>query len=240
MQPECYKEALALLTDPRFAYIRKRAERHPLTWDEFVLLPQPPGTTPLQVWDLLTALRRHTAIELPEYAVDALGRRGWYSLTRSMRADLADIDRRCNRDSWLAASLQSSAATQFTVASHVNAALTAVGEDGVFLGNKRANELLLGERRPRSAEEQLLLNCHRVMWELDELADQTCTPDLIRSIHARIAENAPQHSPSPPGLGVGGWTYSALDGAATLESIAQRSAVFEDAKIDAALVGSAR
>jgi hypothetical protein len=170
-----------------------------------------PGTTPSQVWNLLTALRRHTAVELPQYAVDARGFRGWYSLTRSMRADLADIDRRCNRDSWLATSLRSNAATHFLVASHVNAALTAVGEDGVFLGQKRANDLLLGERRPQSPEEQVLLNCHRVMWELDELADQPCTPELIRSIHARVAENAPQRSPSPPGLEIGAWELTALD-----------------------------
>lgn len=221
MQPECFQEALALLTDPRFAYIHRRAEHHPLTWDEFVLLPQPPGTTPSQVWDLLTALRRHTAVELPDYAIDTLGRRGWYSLTRSMRADLADIDRRCSRDSWLAASLRSNAATHFVVASHVNAALTAVGEDGVFLGHKRANELLLGERNPRTAEEQLLLNTHRVMWELEDLADQRCTPELIRSIHARVAEDAPQRSPSPPGLDIGGWELTALDEGASLDYIAR-------------------
>ena len=221
MQPECFQEALALLTDQRFAHIHRRAERHPLAWDDFVLLPQPPGTTPLQVWDLLTALRRHTAIELPQQAVDTLGRRGWYSLTRSMRADLADIERRCNRDSWLAASIRSSAATHFLVASHVNAALTAVGEDGVFLARKRANELLLGERNPQNAEEQLLLNCHRVMWDLEELAEEPCTPELIRAIHARVAKNAPQSRRSPPGLWGGGWAYSApAEEATLLDSIA--------------------
>jgi hypothetical protein len=221
MESGWFQEAMTLVTDPRFANIRRRAEHHPLTWEEFVLLPQPPGTTPQQVWELLTALRRHTAVELPQYAVDTLGRRGWYSLTRSMRTDLADIDRRCSRDSWLAESLQSNAATHFVVASHVNAALTAVGEDGVFIGPKRANELLLGERRPRTAEEQLLLNTHSVMWDLEELADQRCTPELIRSIHARIAEDAPQRVPSPPGLGIGGWEIISLEAGATLQYVAR-------------------
>jgi hypothetical protein len=217
----CYQKAMALVADPRFAFIRRRAEHHPLTWDEFLVLPQPDGAPPNQVWDLLTALRRHTAVELPEYAVDTIGRRGWYTLTRSMRADLADIDRRCNRDSWLAGSLRSNAATHFVVASHVNAALTAVGEDGVVLGRQRANELLLGERRPRTPEEQVLLNTHRVMWELEDLANQRCTPDLIRAIHARVAENAPQRSPSPPGLEIGGWKFTALEPQATLEYVAR-------------------
>ena len=221
MESGWFQEAMALLTDRRFAAIRRRAEHHPLAWDEFVLLPQPPGAAPAQVWDLLTALRRHTAVELPEYAVDTLGRRGWYSLTRSMRADLADIDRRCSRDSSLAESLRSNAATHFVVASHVNAALTAIGEDGVYLDHKRANEVLLGERRPRTPEEQLLLNTHQVMWELDELADQRCTPQLIRSIHARVAENAPQRLPTPPGLDMGGWDRIPLDAEATLEYVSR-------------------
>lgn len=221
MESGWFQEAFALVTDARFASIRRRAEHHPLTWDEFVLLPQPPGPTPRQIWELLTVLRRHTAVKLPEYAVDTLGRRGWYSLTRSMRGDLADIDRRCSRDSWLAETLQSNAATHFVVAAHVNAALTAVGEDGVSIGPKRANELLLGERRPRTAEEQLLLNTHRVMWELEELAGQRCTPELIRSIHARVAEDAPQRSPSPPGLGIGGWEITSLDADATLQYVAR-------------------
>lgn len=212
-----FQEALSLLTDPRFAYIRRRAERHPLTWDEFVLLPQPPDFTPLQVWTLLMALRRHTAVELPKYAVDTLGRRSWYTLTRSMRVELADIDRRCNRDSWLAASLRSSATTHFVVASHVNAALTAVGEDGVYLTRSRANELLLAELPQRNAEEQLLLNCHHVMRQLDEFANQKCTPELIRAIHTRIAENAPQRNPSPPSLETG-WGFLGGDPDATLEA----------------------
>ncbi|MGC8635002.1 MAG: Fic family protein [Candidatus Limnocylindrales bacterium] len=221
MESGWFQEAMALVTDRRFAAIRRRAEHYPLTWDEFVLLPQPPGAAPAQVWDLLTALRRQTAVELPEYAVDTLGRRGWYSLTRSMRADLADIDRRCNRDSSLAESLRSNAATHFVVASHVNAALTAIGEDGVYLDHKRTNEVLLGERRPRTSEEQLLLNTHRVMWELEELADQRCTPQLIRSIHARVAENAPQRLPTPPGLDMGGWERIPLDADATLEYVSR-------------------
>lgn len=218
-----FQETLALLSDSRFAYIHRRAEHHPLPWDEFVLLPQPPGTTPQQVWDLLTALRRHTAIELPKYAVLASGCHGWYSLTRSMRAELADIDRRCNRESWLAASLRSNATTHFIVVSHVNAALTAVGEDGVFLSRNRANELLLGEEQPRNAEEQLLLNCHRVMRELGEYADRKCTPELIRAIHARVAEDAPQRMPSPPGLDleIGGCAYVAADKETILDSIAR-------------------
>ena len=221
MDDHSYREALALVTDPRFALIRRRAEQHPLTWDEFRVLPQPEGASPARVWELLTALRRHTAVELPAYAVDTIGRRGWYTLTRSMRTDLADIDRRCNRDSWLAASLRSNAATHFVVASHVNAALTAVGEDGVVLARQRAIELLLGERRPRTPEEQVLLNSHRVMWDLENLADERCTPDLIRALHARIAESAPQRTASPPGLDIGGWTFTALDPQATLEYVAR-------------------
>ncbi|MDR0349933.1 MAG: hypothetical protein LBH64_00070, partial [Coriobacteriales bacterium] len=88
-----FSKALALLKDPRFAYIRKRADKYPLTLEEFDALPLPEGLSSTQTWELLTALRRLTAVEIPEFFVDACGRRGWYSITRSMLDDLAYIEK---------------------------------------------------------------------------------------------------------------------------------------------------
>ena len=203
MESGWFEEAMVLVTDRRFASSGGALSTIPSPGTSSCCCPSRRGGAGPGLGSP-TALRRHTAVELPEYAVDTLGRRGWYSLTRSMRADLADIDRRCNPDSSLAESLRSNAATHFVVASHVNAALTAIGEDGVYLDHRRANESCSGSDAP-GRRRSTLLNTHRVMWELEELADQRCTPQLIRSIHARVAENAPQRLPTPPGLEIGGW-----------------------------------
>ena len=100
--------------------IRRRAEDGPLLWHEFTLMPQPAGLSPTETWALLTSLRRQTAIEFAPYIIDSEGRSGCHSFTRSMRADLADIDRRCHRDSWLDLVIRSRNAAHFVAEAHIS------------------------------------------------------------------------------------------------------------------------
>ncbi|MGV8083598.1 MAG: hypothetical protein AB2L09_08215 [Coriobacteriia bacterium] len=137
---------------------------------------------------------------------DSQGRHGWYTLTRSMRADLANIDRRCHKGSWLDSTMRSKTVTHSLLNAHVNGALTAIREDGVLVSRSRANEILFGERAPRNPGEHLLLNCHQVMWKFDEFVDEKCTPELITELHRRIADRAPQTTAPLPRLKIGTWT----------------------------------
>jgi len=227
---ERFDWTLSLLTDPRFIHIRRRAEEYPLTWTDFRLMPQPPEVSPEQTWRLLTALRRQTAVMLLD--ADSEGRHGWYALTRSMRADLADIDRRCHKGSWLDSAIRSKTVTQYLLNAHVNGALTAIREDGVLLSRTRANEILFGVRTPRNPGEHLLLNCHRVMWRLDEYVDQECTPELITELHARIADQAPQSTAPLPRLKIGTWSDPAFSSPA--EALEKVSAYVNGRNVDAA------
>ncbi|MGV8083028.1 MAG: hypothetical protein AB2L09_05275 [Coriobacteriia bacterium] len=219
MANECFEWALGLLKDPRFMEMRKRADDRPLPWDEFMKMAPPSGVSSLQAWDLLTTIRRQTAVELP--FLDGSGKRGWHSHTRSMLADLTDIDERCHEGSWLDTAIRSRNATHFLIEMLVDDANTAIREDGIVLGYERAREILLGQRAPENPEEQLLLNCHRAQWSLESLVTRECTPDLIRALHEKISEGVGELAASLPGWEPGVWANVRLSGEESLELISR-------------------
>jgi Fic family protein len=216
---ERLRTTLELLEDPRFGELRRIAEERPISWDEFEQMTQPSGMSPAQTWELLTLLRRQTAVDFPFR--DSRGRRGWCSLTRSMMSDYADIDWRCHQGSRLDQAIRSRNATYFLIEAHVNDAVTAIRDDGVALGYERAREILLGEREPSGPDELILLNSHRARWDLEDLGRQRCTPELIRRLHRRVTKGAEQPSVSSPDPGSEFWEGANLDSEASLDLISR-------------------
>ncbi len=185
---EVVQRLLTLLKNPVLYNLRKLSDEHLLTRAEFDKMQMPAGLTHQQTWNVLNALRRQTAIELPFR--DGEGRRGWYSLIKPTMADLDDIDRRCCEGSWLDLALKTRNTTYFLVEAHVDDAVTAVREDGLDIGYEKAREVLLNERPPEGPEEMLLLNGHRALWDLEEYVAKPCTPAVIRELHARVSQGA--------------------------------------------------
>lgn len=185
MTSEIVDQMIALLKDPTFCNLRRLVDEHPLPWAEFCNVVTPAGITQKQTWDMLNALRRQTAIELPFR--DGDGRRGWYYPTRSILDDLDDIDRRCHEGSWLDTAIKSRNTTFFLIEAHVDEAITTIREDGLTIGYEKAREVLLGERDPENSEERLLLNGHQAIWDLDEYVDRPCTPETILEMYERVS-----------------------------------------------------
>ncbi|MEG0756878.1 MAG: hypothetical protein RR505_00605, partial [Raoultibacter sp.] len=162
---------------------------------EFCTMQVPDSLTREQTWDILNALRRQMAVDLPFR--DGDGRRGWYYPTHSILADLDDIDRRCQEGSWLDTAIKSRNTTYFLIESHVNEAITIIREDGLNISYEKAREVLLGERDPENSDEQLLSNGFQALWDLDEYAEQTCTPELIFSIFEKISDGVDNQTTDP-------------------------------------------
>ena len=165
MSDATVRQMISLLKDPVFCGLRVLADERPLTREEFEMLAMPEGVSREQTWDILNALRRQTAVELPFR--DGEGRRGWYYPTRSIVANLDDIDKRCHAGSWLDLAVRSRNATYFLVEAHVDEAVATLKEDGLSIGYEKAREVLLSERDPETSEERLLLNWHRTAWHLE-------------------------------------------------------------------------
>ena len=184
---------ISLLKDPVFCGLRWCWWMTSPDAEEFEMLAMPKGVSREQAWDILNALRRQTAVELPFR--DGEGRRGWYYPTRSIVANLDDIDKRCHAGSWLDLAVRSRNATYFLVEAHVDEAVATLKEDGLSIGYEKAREVLLSERNPETSEERLLLNWHRTAWHLEELADAPCTPDTILAVYERVACGVEGQSP---------------------------------------------
>ena len=187
MSDATVRQMISLLKDPVFCGLRVLADERPLTREEFEMRAMPEGVSREQAWDILNALRRQTAVELPFR--DGEGRRGWYYPTRSIVANLDDIDKRCHAGSWLDLAVRSRNATYFLVEAHVDEAVATLKEDGLSIGYEKAREVLLSERDPETSEERLLLNWHRTAWHLEELAGRPCTPEIVEENSETYAEH---------------------------------------------------
>ena len=213
------QQMVMLLKDPTFCSLRTLVDEHPLPWAEFESLEVPTAITREQTWDILNALRRQTAVELPFR--DGKGRCGWYYPTRSIVADLDDIDKRCHEGSWLDLATRSRNTTYFLVEAHVDEAIATLQEDGLTIGYEKAREVLLAERDPESSEEQLLLNWHRAAWYLEELVDTPCTPDVILEMYERISYGVEGQTTRSSRQGSRLWKRKQLDCPAALSLAAK-------------------
>ncbi|WP_417144069.1 hypothetical protein [Raoultibacter massiliensis] len=219
MTNETVEQMIALLKTPELCDLRRLADEHPLPWAEFVKLKEPAGITQGQAWDILNTLRRQTAIELPFR--DGEGRCGWYYPTRSIEADLDEIDKRCHAGSLLDLAIKSRNTTYFLIEAHVADAITIVQEDGLAIGYEKAREVLLGEREPENSGERLLLNGHQAIWDLDDYAERPCTPELIFEMYEKISKGVDdQTTPSRVQQSLN-WKRKRLDSLAALSLVAK-------------------
>ncbi|WP_302398310.1 hypothetical protein [Eggerthella sinensis] len=219
MSDATVRQMVALLKDPVFWGLRTLVDEHPLSWEEFEQLEMPADLTRTQTWDILNALRRQTAIELPFR--DGEGRCGWYYPTRSITADLDDIDKRCHEGSWLDLATRSRNTVYFLVEAHVDEAIATLGEDGLAIGYEKAREVLLAEREPESPEERLLLNWQRATWDIEELVDEPCTPETILGVYDRISCGAGEQTTRSLRQGSRLWKRKQIDRPAALTLVAK-------------------
>lgn len=219
MSDATVRQMISLLKDPVFCGLRVLADERPLTREEFEMLAMPEGVSREQAWDILNALRRQTAVELPFR--DGEGRRGWYYPTRSIVANLDDIDKRCHAGSWLDLAVRSRNATYFLVEAHVDEAVATLKEDGLSIGYGKAREVLLSERDPETSEERLLLNWHRTAWHLEELAGRPCTPEIVLEVYERVSRGVERQVTRSSRQGSRLWKRKPLDRSAALALVSK-------------------
>ena len=219
MSDATVRQMISLLKDPVFCGLRVLADERPLTREEFEMLAMPEGVSREQTWDILNALRRQTAVELPFR--DGEGRRGWYYPTRSIVANLDDIDKRCHAGSWLDLAVRSRNATYFLVEAHVDEAVATLKEDGLSIGYEKAREVLLSERDPETSEERLLLNWHRTAWHLEELAGRPCTPEIVLEVYERVSRGVERQVTRSSRQGSRLWKRKPLDRSAALALVSK-------------------
>lgn len=180
-----FDRAEDLLTDPSFASLANRSVRDYISWDELVAdHPLPAGLSAKQTWTLLSEIRRFGAVVFPIPSL--AGEYFWYHITSEGSACLETIQKHSAPDSVLHRTLLEREGHRFLLRSRVRETIATCELDGIHVD--RANARVVTENRtPRTPEDRLLVNSYEMLKELDSLASERFTPDLVRHVYERAA-----------------------------------------------------
>lgn len=176
----------ALLADPVFAGLAEEAVRDYIDWDELTRRPLPAGMSADDAWRVLTTLRRFGATRFPLH--DMHQRQYWYTLTREADVCIDAIERYCHTDSVVHRAILHRHGRVFLVGSRIREAIAVCQLDGVAVSKAKAERMLQSGRAPRDDTERFVLNSHALLYELDDLADEPFTPELLRRLYDRLVE----------------------------------------------------
>ncbi len=165
-----------LMSDDRFIALRRKADQGIFLWPDMRRERMPEGYSDEQAWELLTLVRRQTAVQLPWNAFCTKKRNGrsWFSNSRALTERLARLDATMADGAALSASLlrhRGAVEVQAWGGRDVEAALAADGAVGSAPGEREA----------------LLGNLAGVLAESDAYAASPLTPATVRDIHQRLA-----------------------------------------------------
>lgn len=190
MQAQALAQILGLVHDERFANLQRLASRETVPWDRFIEMEMPNGCTAEETWAVLTALRRQTAIVLPFKAYVNDVSPAWYTLTQTMSTQLRELEARGRVGSALDEAITARASRQFLIQPLVEETIAAARRDGLDVAYEDVREVLRRERRPQNAGEQVMLNCHDLLFEMDRYAKRKISRGMIEELYERVIEGA--------------------------------------------------
>lgn len=195
---DCTPAILALMHDEAFVALRRAAKKDALPYKQFKSLPMPEGFSVDETWAILTVMRRQTAVVVPGGSYHVREVPVWYTTTAKMADQLAEITARCRVGSPLDRAIAERASGYLLVRPLVEELLTAAWRDGLSAHYDDVRDVVLGNRPPTNPTEQLLLNAHNLLYEVERYAKRAITVGLIEEIYERIIEGVEPIEASPP------------------------------------------
>lgn len=178
------RELLQLLREPGLSALADETVRDYVDWEQLAARPLPPGLSLGETWELLGIIRHFGATTFPIPTLD--GRRFWYNMNREGAHCLQFIKHHCRADSVLHRTMLDREGHRFLVRSRIQEAVTTCQLDGVDIHYGRAGRMLQEGRAPRTPEERLVTNSYEMLRELDSLAPERFTPELVFALHERV------------------------------------------------------
>ncbi len=182
----------AMLREPTFAGLANETVREYVDWDQLTQRALPPGLSAAETWELLGMVRQIGAHWFPIPTID--GRYFWYNLNHEGSRCLQFIRRYCRSESPLHRMLQEREGHRFLVRSRVQEAIAACTLDGVLINYEQAGHMLQDAREPHTDEQRLVHNSYQMLRELESLAPEPFTPELVYSIYERITHGVDMKS----------------------------------------------
>lgn len=162
------------------------AARSALTPEALREVPLPAGLSFRQTEQLLYSVNHLFATKFP--VPDADGLVYWYSSPKDMLRLVQMIDRHCSEDSYLNRTLTERSGGRFMAKSLIDEAIATGSIDGVDIRSHRARELLTLTKTPSNDGERVIVNAHRVLSDLPQLAEMDICAELLVKIYEQVIE----------------------------------------------------
>jgi Fic family protein len=160
-----------------------------LHWDDLRHRKPPRGLTLAQWWVSLQLARRSTAVSLP--LLDTNGRPFWISRGDVVLRAIHELDRE------MAGSIESQTPDlinrdlrdRYVINSLMEEAVASSQIEGASTTRRVAKEMIRSGRRPRDTSERMILNNYQAMRDIREIRQESLTPEIVLSLHARLTHD---------------------------------------------------
>lgn len=173
-------DSTELIGDPAFKTLLLSAQTYYLSWDQFLRMPLPAGTSAVDTWNLLVEIRRAQAETLPASSPDVPV--FWYNRTLHICDALSVLDRECGFDSWLYKTITAGWGVRFLVKSRINEVAAAARMDGLNVADDAIQRLLHEDRAPTTGAERVIVNTMSAMARLPEFAERPFSFELMQAL----------------------------------------------------------
>ncbi len=158
-----------------------------IPWDKLRYKEPPPGLTSEQWWLGVRMSRQAFQRALP--IVDGNGKPFAYALTDDILRKVEWINRDASGYIGISEQVTNSATRdRYIVSSLIEEAITSSQLEGAATTRQVAKEMIRTGRKPRTRDEQMILNNYRGMQRIREVQDEPLTAKLILDVHRILTE----------------------------------------------------
>jgi Fic family protein len=175
-----------ILSDPNFRSLLNLTARRCISWDEFLGLPQPQDTSPLDTWEVLARLNECLGIPVNLPLSD--GSLFWYRHTYQLDAVTRALECACGPHSRLYSITSAISGQHFRMESRAQEIIAAAQLDGLEVNADDAYQMLMRDRAPATAVERVLVNVRDFADHVPDFADQPFSPELFQHFRAVLAD----------------------------------------------------
>ena len=166
----------------------KHAEREYVYWNKFKYYPFPKGFNIEEAWAFLKFSRLSNREQAP--IRDKNGKPFAFTQTKTMYQKLSYID--SNTSGFLKSSLEKpteAQKNQLILSGISEEAIASSQIEGANTSRKVAKEMILSQRKPRTRDEQMIINNYQVMQRLMDWKDLSLTKVILLEIQKNITTN---------------------------------------------------
>lgn len=192
-------EILRLLDDESFVQLRLTADQDVLLWSDMSRLSLPEGFSQDEIWQVVTAIRRQTAILLPWKSYVDIGHAAdvWYVLSRSIWTILSEFEARCRRGTLLDGLVSTYSGTHQIAHQIERDLIAALAQDGAPVDPERVHALLMDERQPQDDLDRLIMNFINLVADQESFTARRIGPGLLEELHYRLTRDVSEFQCTP-------------------------------------------